>query len=127
MDTHPLVDVAGQPKPAQEAESSNPQGLSKKAQKRAAKAARLHERKIERRAREKEAKKHRRRERAQAIARGEADKDASRKRQRTNPGGETEIFNARVVVDLGFDELMSDKVGVSLCSCLSSMRRLCQG
>jgi tRNA (guanine9-N1)-methyltransferase len=125
MDTHPLVDVASQPNPAQESESLN--RLSKKAQKRAAKAARLHEFKLERRAREKEAKKHKRRERAQAIARGQPDENASRKRRRTNAGGETEIFNARVVVDLGFDELMSDKVGVSLYSCLSSMRQLCQG
>lgn len=125
MDTRPLVDVASQPNPAQESESSN--RLSKKAQKRAAKAARLHELKLERRAREKEAKKRKRRERAQAIARGEPDGNAFRKRRKTNAGGETEIFNARVVVDLGFDELMSDKVGVSLCSCLSSTRRLCQG
>jgi len=118
MDTHPLIDIASQPEPDREAKSSNPQGLSKKAQKRAAKAARLHELKLERRAREKEAKKYKRRERALAIARGEIDANTPRKRRRTNVGGETEIFNARVVVDLGFDDLMSDKVGVSLCSSL---------
>ena len=119
MDTHPLDDVASQPNlPRLEAGLSNPQGLSKKAQKRAAKAARLHELKLERRAREKEAKKHKRRERARAIANGELNENTSRKRRRTNASGETEIFNARVVVDLGFDELMSDKVGISLCSCL---------
>lgn len=127
MDIHPLVDVAIQPEPDQEAESSNPQGLSKKAQKRAAKAARLHELKLERRAREKEAKKHKRRERALAIARGGLDANTPRTRRRTNAGGETEIFNARVVVDLGFDDLMSDKVGVSLCPCPSSLKRSCQG
>lgn len=118
MDTHPLVDTASQPKTGQEAESSNPQGLSKKAQKRAAKAARLHELKLERRAREKVVKKNKRRERLHAIPTGELDKNTFRKRQRANGGGEVGIFNARVVVDLGFDELMSDKVGVSLCSCL---------
>lgn len=118
MDTHPLVDAASQPKTGQETETSNPQGLSKKAQKRAAKAARLHELKLERRAREKVAKKNKRRERVQAIANGELDKNTSRKKWRANGGGEAEIFNARVVVDLGFDELMSDKVSVSLCSCL---------
>lgn len=118
MDTHPLVDPASQPKVEQEAESSNHPGLSKKAQKRAAKAARLHELKLERRAREKVAKKNKRSERAQAIANGDLDKNTSRKRRRINGGDEMEIFNARVVVDLGFDELMSDKVGVSLCSCL---------
>lgn len=125
MDPH---HASSQPNPGQGAESSNTQGLSKKAQKRVAKAARLHQLKLERRAREKEAKKYKRRERAQAIARGELDENTSRKRRRRNAGGETEVFNARVVVDLGFDELMSDKVRVSLCSCLSpSMRRLCQG
>lgn len=121
MNTHPLVDTASQPKTGQEAESSNPQGLSKKAQKRAAKATRLHELKLERRAREKIAKKNKRRERAQAIANGKLDENTSRKRPRTNGEGQTEIFNARVVVDLGFDELMSDKVGVSLCSCLRNV------
>ncbi|KAI9574831.1 guanine-1-methyltransferase-domain-containing protein [Boletus coccyginus] len=119
MDIHPLVDVPSQPEPDQEAKSSNPQGLSKKAQKRAAKAARLHELKLERRAREKEAKKHKRRERALAIARGELDANNPRKRRRTNAGDETEIFNARVVVDLGFDDLMSDKEINSLTSQLA--------
>lgn len=118
MDIHPLDNSASQPKPKLEVDTSNPQGLSKKAQKRAAKAARLHELKLERRAREKEAKKRKRRERANVIANGEGSENTSRKRRKTNAGGETRIFNARVVIDLGFDELMSDKVGVSLCSCL---------
>lgn len=112
MDTHC---AASQPIQAQEGESSNHQGLSKNAQKRAARATRLRELKLERRAREKEAKKQRRRERTLAIANGEPEGINSRKRRRT---AEPEIFNARVVVDLGFDELMSDKVGVSLYSCL---------
>ncbi|KAH0839773.1 guanine-1-methyltransferase-domain-containing protein [Lanmaoa asiatica] len=119
MDTRSLVAAASQPKTGQEAESSNPQGLSKKAQKRAAKAARLHELKLERRAREKVAKKNKRRERAQAISSGELVENTSRKRRGTNAGGETEIFNARVVVDLGFDELMSDKEINSLTSQLA--------
>lgn len=117
MDMHSPIDAISQPKHGLEAEPSNPPGLSKKAQKRAAKAARLQELKLERRAREKEARKHKRRERAAAIANGELDENTSRKRRKTNTG-ETEIFDARVVVDLGFDELMSDKVGVSLHSCL---------
>ncbi|KAI6034942.1 guanine-1-methyltransferase-domain-containing protein [Pisolithus orientalis] len=73
------------------------QGLSKKAQKRAAKAARLHELKLERRARERETKK-----RKQAGAR---------------PG--CSPFNARLVIDLGFDELMTDKEINSLTSQLA--------
>ncbi|KAG8218491.1 guanine-1-methyltransferase-domain-containing protein [Butyriboletus roseoflavus] len=120
MDTHPLVDAASQPKAGQEAESSNHQGqISKKAQKRAAKAARLHELKFERRAREKVAKKNKRREQAQAIANGDPDKNTARKRRRINGGGKMELFNARVVVDLGFDELMSDKEINSLTSQLA--------
>lgn len=122
MDIRPLDDAASQPRPGLEAELSNPQGLSKKAQKRAAKAARLHELKLERRAREKEAKKRKCRERAKAIANanGALDQSNSGRKRRTN-GGETEIFNARVVVDLGFDELMLHKVGVSFFSIVSLM------
>jgi tRNA (guanine9-N1)-methyltransferase len=81
--------------------------LSKKAQKRAAKAARLQEQKSERRAREKEAKKRKRRERAQA---GDADP-----RKRRKMGGQDQIpFTAQVVIDLGFDHMMTDKVRTSL-------------
>ncbi|KAG9317315.1 guanine-1-methyltransferase-domain-containing protein [Chiua virens] len=119
MDTPPLDSVISQPNSAQEAEPSNPQVLSKKAQKRAAKAARLHELKLERRAREKEAKKKKRRERAQAIGRGDLDENTSRKKRKINAGSEAEIFNARVVVDLGFDDLMSDKEINSLTSQLA--------
>lgn len=128
MDTHPLIDVgSSQPRSSQKVESSNPQALSKKAQKRAAKAARLHELKLERRAREREAKKQKRRERAQAIARGELDEDICRKSRRTKAGSETQIFDARIVVDLGFDELMSDKVRLTLFLSFSRMRRSRQG
>ncbi|KAH7887482.1 guanine-1-methyltransferase-domain-containing protein [Phlebopus sp. FC_14] len=100
-------------------DTPHPQGLSKKAQKRAAKAARLHELKLERRAREKEAKKRKRRERAQAIASGEIDVQVASKRRKTSAGGDVKSWGARVVVDLGFDELMSDKEINSLTSQLA--------
>lgn len=79
------------------------QPLSKKAQKRAAKAARLQEQKAERRAREKEAKKRKRRERAEA---GDAD---PRKRRKMNIQDQIP-FAAQVVIDLGFDDMMTEKV-----------------
>ncbi|KAL4076286.1 guanine-1-methyltransferase-domain-containing protein [Scleroderma citrinum] len=99
----------------QEEQATHPQGLSKKAQKRAAKAVRLHELKLERRAREKETRKRKRRERAQAIANGECDANIACKRRRiNNEGDESATFKARIIVDLGFDELMTDKVSPSL-------------
>ncbi|KAF9238810.1 guanine-1-methyltransferase-domain-containing protein [Melanogaster broomeanus] len=67
-------------------------------------------------AREKEAKKRKRRELAQAVANGES---LPRKRHRANPVGEVKVFDARVVIDLGFDELMSDKEINSLTSQLA--------
>ncbi|KAG2369769.1 hypothetical protein BDR07DRAFT_1456622 [Suillus spraguei] len=73
------------------------------AQKRAAKAARLQEQKVERRAREKEAKKRKRQERAQAG-------DAAEPRKRRKMGRSDQIsFAAQVVIDLGFDDMMTDK------------------
>ncbi|KAF9226762.1 hypothetical protein BS17DRAFT_776082, partial [Gyrodon lividus] len=110
------ADTASQPEVEQETAASLPQGLSKNAQKRAAKAARLHELKLERRAREKEAKKRKRRERAEAVANGES---IAPKRRKPNAANEVKVFNARVVVDLGFDELMSDKEINSLTSQLA--------
>ena len=86
-----------------EEHSITSQPLSKKAQKRAAKAARLQEQKAERRAREKEAKKRKRRERAEA---GDVD---PRKRRKMNIQDQIP-FAAQVVIDLGFDDMMTEKV-----------------
>jgi len=88
----------------------SPPRLSKKAIKKAAQAERLAATKIERRAREKEAKKEKRRVIAAKRAAGELDeenseKDKRRKKPRLNWGG-------KVVVDLGFDERMSEKVSI---------------
>lgn len=88
------------------------QPLSKKAQKRAAKTARLQEQKAERRAREKEAKKRKRRERAEAG-------DAEPRKRRKMGGFDQTSFAAQVVIDLGFDDMMTDKEVTSLTSQLA--------
>jgi tRNA (guanine9-N1)-methyltransferase len=83
--------------------------LSKKAQKRALKLARQQERKMEHRAKEKAAKKEKKRKRAERLAAGEQlSEDERQKRAKTNLAKEP--FAARVVLDLGFDDKMSDKV-----------------
>jgi len=84
--------------------------LSKKAQKRALKMARLAERKVERRAKEKAAKKEKKRKRAERIAAGEqlSEDEMTQKRAKMN---QPKIpFAARVVLDLGFDDQMTDRV-----------------
>lgn len=89
---------------------------SKSALKKAAKAERLAAQKLERRAREKEAKKEKRRTRAAKRAAGELDsaeeaaEEAERRAKRARTSRPTKFFNARVVVDLAFDEKMTDKV-----------------
>lgn len=95
---------------------SEPQPLSKKAQKKLRKAEFLAERKLERRAREKEKKKEKKRERAERIAAGEdvdtaaEDDGRVKKRAKLSHGAPRNAFGARVVVDLGFDDKMSEKV-----------------
>ncbi|KAI6100218.1 guanine-1-methyltransferase-domain-containing protein [Pisolithus sp. B1] len=104
---------------AEKEQATPTQGLSKKAQKRAAKAARFHELKLERRAREKEARKRKQQERARAVANGECDANTTHKRRKTGAVGGGSPFNARLVIDLGFDELMTDKEINSLTSQLA--------
>lgn len=86
--------------------SQNP--MSKNALKKAAKAERLASLKLERRAREKEAKKEKKRQKALKRAAGELDEDEDEnkchaKKPRLQFGG-------TIVVDLGFDDMMNDKV-----------------
>ncbi|TFK43841.1 guanine-1-methyltransferase-domain-containing protein [Crucibulum laeve] len=91
--------------------------LSKSALKKAAKAERFAALKIERRAREKEAKKEKKRVRAEKRATGELDDDEEeRNRQKKRPRLQ---FGGKVVVDLGFDEMMNEKEISSLCSQLA--------
>lgn len=91
-----------------EAKSEPVQGLSKNAQKRAAKAAFLAEKKLERRAREKAAKKEKKRQKREAGEGWYEDEEPSTKKLKRE--GPVQSFNARVVVDLGFDDMMTDKV-----------------
>lgn len=82
--------------------------MSKNAIKKAAKAARLAALKLERRAREKEAKKEKKRIRAEKRAAGELDDDEEEiKRRMKRPKLQ---FGGTVVVDLGFDSMMNNKV-----------------
>ena len=95
--------------------------LSKKAQKRALKTARREERKMEHRAKEKAAKKEKKRKRAERLAAGEElSEDERQKRAKTNRAKEP--FAARVVLDLGFDDKMSDKVRGYLLCCFTACR-----
>lgn len=88
--------------------------LSRKAQKKAAKAARYAEQKAGRRAREKE-----RRKLKRAAAQPEPqDEDGAvpqSKRVKLDPRSQTK-FGARLVIDLGFDDKMTDKVCAQLTS-----------
>lgn len=103
--------VDGSVKDSEPVESEPTQPLSKKAQKRLAKAALFQEKKLEKRRREKAAKKEKkreRRERAEAGELDEEDQEHMRKRQKLNDPKDP--FSARIVVDLGFDDKMNDKV-----------------
>jgi tRNA (guanine9-N1)-methyltransferase len=87
----------------------DPSPLSKSARKKAAKAERYAAYKLERRAREKEARKEKRRVRAEKRDAGDLDDEPEehipqKKRLKLEFGG-------RVVIDLGFDDKMTDKVG----------------
>ncbi|KAJ3926498.1 MAG: guanine-1-methyltransferase-domain-containing protein [Lentinula lateritia] len=92
--------------------------MSKKAMKKAAKAERYQAFKLERRAREKQMQKEKRRLKAQKRAAGELDDSAeleekARKRQKMSG------FGGKIVLDLSFDKLMSEKEINSLCSQLA--------
>ncbi|KAF9450952.1 hypothetical protein P691DRAFT_725054 [Macrolepiota fuliginosa MF-IS2] len=96
----------------------DPPPLSKSAQKKAARAARFAEQKLLRRAKEKEAKKEKKRIRAERRAAGELDDDdeAEKAREKKKPRIQ---FGGQVIIDLGFDHLMSEKEVKSLCSQLA--------
>ncbi|KAF9006692.1 guanine-1-methyltransferase-domain-containing protein [Cyathus striatus] len=90
--------------------------LSKKALKKAAKAEHYAAIKLERRAREREARKEKKRIRAEKRAAGELDEDEENSRQKKRPKLQ---FGGRIVVDLAFDDKMSEKEVNSLCSQLA--------
>jgi len=95
---------------------SPPQPLSKSALKKVAKAERYAAYKIERRTREKEAKKEKKRQKAAKRAAGELgeDEEEENKRRTKKPRvGRGNKFRGKVVVDLGFDDMMTEKVCTS--------------
>ena len=99
--------------------------LSKNAQKRLLKAQRKEEFKAERRAREKALKKAKKVELREKRARGELDDDEEEKtrqvkRQKLSHDGPKEKFDARLVIDLGFDDKMTDRVSLSFSNPLLS-------
>jgi len=90
-------------------ESGPQKPMSKNAMKKAAKAVKLAALKIERRAREKAAKKEKQRQKAEKRAAGELDDDEDEEKKRRAKRPKLD-FGGTVVVDLGFDEMMSEKV-----------------
>ncbi|PPQ66729.1 hypothetical protein CVT26_009530 [Gymnopilus dilepis] len=110
----PLPPPAG---PGEDAPKAEQQPMSKNALKKAAKAERLAAVKQERRAREKQAKKEKKRQRAEKRAAGELeDEEEERRKRAKRPRLE---FGGTVLVDLGFDDMMSEKEVKSLCSQLA--------
>jgi tRNA (guanine9-N1)-methyltransferase len=96
--------------------------LSKNAKKKAAKAERLAEMKLKKRQLEKEKKKEKKRIREQKRAAGELDEnelreEEERAKKKAKLAGPKQPFNARVVVDLGFDDMMNEKVWYTISSC----------
>jgi tRNA (guanine9-N1)-methyltransferase len=65
---------------------------------------------MERRVKERAARKEKKRKRAERIAAGEQLSEDERIQKRAKTSQEKEPFAARVVLDLGFDDKMSDKV-----------------
>ncbi|KAJ7771104.1 guanine-1-methyltransferase-domain-containing protein [Mycena maculata] len=94
-------------------ESDQPAQPSKSSLKKAARREKFAAQKLERRAKEKLAKKEKKKIRAEKRAAGELDEDEEpqHKKRRVGPP-----FGGRVVVDLGFDEKMTEKEVQSLCS-----------
>ncbi|KAF8592761.1 hypothetical protein K439DRAFT_1643757 [Ramaria rubella] len=119
-DAAPELAATSPPQPSTSVVEGHPEPLSKNARKKLLKAERYAAFKVERRAREKEM----RHERAAKRREERADPDADpaerpAKRRKVAGLGRKVIFRARVVVDLAFDDLMTEKEVVSLCSQLA--------
>jgi tRNA (guanine9-N1)-methyltransferase len=115
--TERAVDPVTESSSSAVAAPESPQPLSKNAIKKAAKAERYAAFKIERRVKEKEAKKEKKRAIAAKRAAGELDEDEEKRRQKKRPRIH---FGGKVIVDLGFDDMMTEKVG---CARLLSVPR----
>lgn len=111
MHTTPIIPASVHQTAIAEESADAPKPPSKTALKKAAKVERFAALKVERRAREKEAKKVKKRQRAEKRAIGELDADDEQERRKKKAKIE---FGGRVVVDLGFDDKMSEKVGSNI-------------
>lgn len=106
-ESHYLVDLDSYP--PSDFDPTTAPVQSKSAQKKALKAERYAAQKLSRRAREKEAKKEKKRLLAERRELGEHPECQRNWRKRTRIDGKS--FGGRVIVDLAFDNMMSDKVG----------------
>jgi len=103
--------VAPSPGNAGESTYSEQKPLSKNALKKVAKAERFAALKLERRAREKEAKREKKRQMAEKRAAGELDHEDEEEKKRRTKRPKLQ-FGGNVVVDLGFDDMMIEKVRI---------------
>ncbi|TNY23768.1 guanine-1-methyltransferase-domain-containing protein [Rhodotorula diobovata] len=90
--------------------------LSKSALKRQRKQEAFQAQKLQRRAHEKEKRKAKAQEVRRLVAEGKMDKPVNKKRR---PNGRQEPHGARIAIDMGFDDLMTDKEAKSMASQLA--------
>jgi tRNA (guanine9-N1)-methyltransferase len=95
--------------------------ISKNAMKKAAKAERFAALKLERRAREKESRKEKKRQKAEKRAAGELEEEEEAETNRRTKKPRLQ-FGGTVVVDLGFDDMMNDKVSGTMCQSFHTSR-----
>lgn len=106
----PAIEI---PIPSTSADGTEP--MSKNAKKKLARAARIAEQKKDRRIYEKEKRKEKKRQLAEKRAAGEIDEEEEeRKKKRARTEGPKKPFQARIVLDLGFDDMMSENVRTTL-------------
>lgn len=110
---HELESPLDTPEPDPGNTTPDPNGqikpMSKKAMKKAAKAERYQAFKLERRAREKQMQKEKKKLKAQKRAAGEID-DSAEVEEKASKKRKMSGFGGKVVLDMGFDTLMSEKV-----------------
>lgn len=121
--TNSEITPASEPPSTTATSSTSDPPLSKNAIKKAAKAERFAAYKLERRAKEKAKNKEKKAVRAAKRAAGELD-EADLKSERQNKKPKTKSsFGGRVVVDLGFDDKMTEKVSnLSNCSLVNAVQ-----
>ncbi|KZO98181.1 hypothetical protein CALVIDRAFT_597162 [Calocera viscosa TUFC12733] len=115
---HTIDDPVLQEQTSDAPAAGSDQPLSKNAQRKLRKAERQATLKAARKLKDKEKKEEKKRKREEAIASGQPVSEPPRKRPRLPPVRQKR-FNARIVVDLGFDDKMNEKEVMSLCNQMS--------